>query len=730
MPPPVCEVGMTGARISRRAFVARVAAASGGLALGFAIPLDPDLARASDEAPEINAWIVILPDDSVTVRVVRSEMGQGISTALPMLVAEELGCDWDKVRVEFPSPDENYRRNRVWGDFSTGGSRSVRSSQTMLRKAGATAREMLIAAAAMQWGVPSSECRASNSRVTHLPSGRAVSFGTVATAAARSTPPNNVELKHPRDWVLAGRPTRRLDVADKVQGKPIYGIDVRLPDMLYAALVQCPVFGGTLKSVDESALAGMTGIRRIIRFKDAVAVVADGWWPAGKALAALKITWDGGDHGAVSSADIDGFLRAGLTDPNAGVGRRHGDVAAGLAQSGRRIEVDYSVPFLAHATMEPQNCTAHVVGDAAEIWVPTQNAEASLASAARALNIPSRNIRLHKTTLGGGFGRRGAIQDFVIHPVLIAKEMGRPVKTVWSREEDMRHDRYRPVAMARMTAGLDAEGMPLAWHVRLSGHSIRASLLPLAVMGGVDKHFQEGLLDDMPYDVPHYLADYAMRNTHVPVGFWRCVNHTQNCFFKESFIDEMAHAAGIDPYAYRRRLIGGHPHAQRFRAVLDAAAKRAGWGTLPPAGRHRGIALNASQSTFVAAVAEVSIGVDGAVHMHRIVVALDPGTVVNPLTVEMQTESAVAFGLTAALYGEITIKDGCVEQSNFQDYGMLRMAEMPRVETLVMPSGGFWGGVGEPPVAVVAPALCNAIFAATGKRIRSLPLKNHDLRKT
>jgi isoquinoline 1-oxidoreductase beta subunit len=714
--------------MSRRAFVARVAASGGGLALGFAIPFDPAIARV-DESPEINAWIVIRPDDAVIIRVVRSEMGQGVSTALPMLVAEELECDWGKVTVEFPSPDESYRRNRVWGDFSTGGSRSVRNSQAMLRRAGATAREMLIGAAAARWGVPSSECRARNSVVTHLPSGRAVGFGEIAVAAAKRAPPDNVELKHPRDWVLAGKPTRRLDVADKVQGKPIYGIDVRLPDMLHAALTQCPVFNGTLKSVDESLLAGMKGIRKVIKFKDAVAVVADSWWQANKALGALKIDWDDGDNGAVSSAAIDDFLRAGLADPRAGIGRRDGDVAAGLARSVRRIEAEYSVPFLAHATMEPQNCTAHVVGDTAEIWVPTQNGEASLASAARALNIPPANIRLHKTTPGGGFGRRGAIQDFVIHPVLIAREMGRPVKTVWSRAEDMRHDRYRPVAMTKMTAGLDAEGMPLAWHVRMTGHSIRASLLPLAVGGGVDKNFQEGFLNDMPYDVPHYLADYAMRNTHVPVGFWRCVNHTQNCFFKESFIDEMAHAAGIDPYAYRRRLIGRHPQARRFLAVLDAAARRAGWGAPPPANRHRGIALNESQGTYVAAVAEASVGGDGAVRVHRIVVALDPGTVVNPLTIETQAESAVVFGLTAALYGEITIKDGRVEQSNFDDYRMLRMAEMPRVETVLVPSGGFWGGIGEPPVAVVAPALCNAIFAATGKRIRSLPLKNHDLRK-
>jgi isoquinoline 1-oxidoreductase beta subunit len=377
--------------------------------------------------------------------------------------------------------------------------------------------------------------------------------------------------------------------------------------------------------------------------------------------------------------------------------------------------------------MEPQNCTARVTGDTAEIWVPSQNGEASLATAARALNVHPRNIKVHKMALGGGFGRRGAVQDFVPHAVLIAKAMGRPVQTIWSREEDMRHDFYRPAAMARMSAGLDAAGMPLAWHVRLAGNSILGTLMPQIMVGGIDRHFQEGFLADLPYDVSDYRADYAMRNTHVPVGFWRCVNHTQNCFFKESFIDEMAHAAGIDPYAYRRRLIGKHRHAGKFLAVLDAAAKRIGWDTPPAPGLHRGIALNESQGSFVAAAAEVSISVNGEPRMHRIAVAIDPGTVVNPLTVEEQTESAVVYGLTAALYGEITIKDGRVEQSNFHDYAMLRMAEMPKVETIVMPSGGFYGGVGEPPVAVIAPALCNAIFAATGKRIRTLPVKNHDL---
>src|SRR5262245_3488531 len=711
--------------LNRRSFLVTAAAAGGGLALGFNVPFGPHAARA---APEITAWIAIQPDDTVIIRVAKSEMGQGSMTGLAMLVAEELECDWSKVKAELVAPHENLARNRVWGDMSTGGSRSIRSSHDLLRKAGATAREMLIAAAAAQWGVPAAQCRAERGVIVHVPSKRKVSYGKVAEAAAEVEPPSDVTLKDPKDWTLIGKPTPRLDVADKIQGKTIYGIDVQLPNMLNAALIQCPVFRGTLKSVDESKLSGMKGVRRVVKMKDAVAVVADTWWHAKQAADALTITWDDGGNGNVSSKTIKDFVRTGLDAAEAGVGRKAGNVAEALATAAKRVEAEYYAPFLGHATMEPQNCTAHVVGDKVEIWVSTQSGEASLAAAAQAASVPARNVVVHRQMVGGGFGRRGAVQDFIRHAVLIAKEMGQPVKTIWSREEDVRHDYYRPVAMARMVAGLDASGLPVAWHVRLAGHSIKAALTPLAAMSGVDTHFQEGFTDGMPYDVPNYLVDYAMRNTHVPVGFWRCVNHTQNCFFKECFIDELAHAAGADPYTYRRRMISKHRHVEKFMAVLDAAATRAGWGTPLPAGIHRGIAINEAYGCFVAAVCEASIDADGKSRMHRIVVAIDPGTIVNPMSVEMQIEGSVVYGLTAALYGEITIRDGRVEQSNFNDYEMLRMARMPKVECVLMPSGGFWTGVGEPPVAVVAPALGNAIFAATGKRIRSLPLSNHDLR--
>ena len=716
-------------KVDRRAFLVSAAAVGGTLTLGFDIAFET-AAQAATSPPEITCWIVIAPDDRVTVRIARSEMGQGIFTALPMLVAEELGCDWSKVGAEFVAPEENLRRNRIWGDMSTGGSRSVRTSQDVMRKAGATAREMLIAAAAACWDAAASDCAAHGGVITHSPSGRTVRFGEVAAAAAAITPPTSVQLKEPHEWTLIGTPRKRLEVADKVTGKPIYAIDVRLPGMLFAALAQCPVFGGKLLSADETRIMARKGVRQVVTFDDAVAVVAESWWQAKTALDALPVTWDPDANGSVSSDSIAAMLRAGLDADDAGVGREQGDVAAGLARSATRLTADYHLPYLAHATLEPQNCTAHVVGDRVEVWVPTQHGESALSVAANAAGVPPANVRVHKTMLGGGFGRRGIVQDFIPHAVKIAKQVGVPVQTIWSREEDMRHDFYRPTAMARMTAGLDAAGLPRAWQVRLAGNSIIHTLFAGGFFaGGVDREAQEGFTADMPYDVPHYRVDFVERNAHVPVGFWRGVSHTQNCFFKESFFDEMAHAAGIDPYRYRRRLIGRHPRARQFLGVLDAAAQAARWSEPAPAGVFRGLAVEQVDDAFIAAVVEISVEAGGALKVHRFVCAIDPGHVVNPMTVEMQIESGVAFGLTAALYGEISIKDGRVVQGNFDDYPMLRIAGMPKVETVLVPSGGFWGGVGEPPAAIVAPALCNAIFAATGRRIRSLPLRNQDLRK-
>jgi isoquinoline 1-oxidoreductase beta subunit len=713
----------SGDPLSRRSFLAGITAAGGGLTLAFAIPFGP--ARAAETA-EITAWLLIHPDNSVVVRVAHAEMGQGILTGLAMLVAEELECDWASVRTEYVSPGENLRRDQIWGDMSTGASRSIASSQFHLRQAGAIARQLLVAAAAARWQVPIEQCVAQSGMITHTPSGRSVSFGAVAEAAARIEPPVEVKLKDPSEWKLVGKPRRRLDVLAKVMAQPVYAIDVRLSDMLYAAIVQCPVYGGKLRSVDENAIAPMKGVRGVVRLPDAVAVVADSWWRAKCALEALPIVWDDRGNKRVSSAGIAEFVRAGLEAKEGQIGRVDGDVSAGFAGAVRRVEADYTVPFLAHATMEPQTCTAHVKPDGVEIWVPTQGAATALATAAVAAGVPNDKVVVHSTLLGGGFGRRGAIQEYIGQAVLIAKEFSEPVKLLWTREEDVRHDLYRPFGMARLVAGLDADGMPIAWKIRLAGPSFVASLVPDFGTSFTDRSFLSGLTDEMPYAVPNYLVDYVVRQSPVPVGVWRAINYTQNAYYKECFVDEMAHAAGSDPYLYRRRLLRNSP---KNLAVLDAAAKRANWGAPLPAGVFRGIAVNEACGSYCAQVVEVSIE-DGSVRVHRVVAAIDSGHVVNPLSVEMQTQGAVVYALTAALYGEITIKDGAAEQSNFDEYEMLRIGDAPLVETVMVPSGDFWGGVGEPPVPPLAPALCNAVFAATGKRIRSLPLKNHDLKAT
>jgi isoquinoline 1-oxidoreductase subunit beta len=711
----------SGSPLSRRAFLAGVSAAGGALTLSLAIPFRP--APAAADAPEITAWLTIQPDNSVVIRVAHAEMGQGALTGLAMLVAEELECDWTKVRTEFVSAGANLRRHGVWGDTSTGASRSIGSSQLYLRQAGATAREMLVAAAAARWSVPAPECAARQSTITHKPSGRTLTFAAVAEDAAKIKL-DDVPLKDPANWKLIGTPQLRLDVRDKVTGRPVYGIDVRLPGMLYAAIKQCPVFGGAPKSVDEAAIAGMKGVHRVVRMSDAVAVVADSWWRAKRALDALPIVWDDGGNGGVSSESIAGFVRAGLDAEDAQVGQSDGDVMAGLAGAARQIEAEYSVPYLAHATMEPQNCTAHVQPGRVEVWAPTQGAETALVTAAVAAGVSNDKVVVHNMMLGGGFGRRGAIQEYVRQAVLIAKEVGVPVKLVWTREEDMRHDFYRPFGMARLTAGLDSEGMPTALKIRLAGPSFVATFVAGFGLNIIDRTFLSGLIEqEMAYDLPNYQVDYLIRQTSVPVGVWRAINYTENTFYKECFIDELAHAAGKDPYLYRRRLLRNSP---KNLAVLDAAAKKADWFSPPPKGVSRGIAVTEACGSYCAHVVEVSV-IRGRLRVHRVVSALDPGHVVNPLSIEMQTQGAIVYALTAALYGEITIKDGGAVEGNFDEHEMLRMADAPKVETVIVPSGDFWGGVGEPPVPPLAPALCNAVFAATGKRIRTLPLKNHDL---
>jgi len=709
---------------SRREFLKVSSALGGGIAIELILPSAVN--AADSKAPELTAWIVIRPDDRVLIRVARSEMGQGNSTGLAMLVAEELECDWKKVHTEFVSTGEQLRRNRVWGPMATGGSRSIRSSQEYLRRAGATARQMLIAAAAQKWKVPESECDAENGVIFHRLSRRRLRFGQVAQAASGIELPGEVRLKEPREWNLIGRPAPRVDIADKVAGRTVFGIDVQLPGMAYAAIAQCPVFRGKVRSVADEQLKGLRGLIKVVRLEDAVAVVADNWWRAERMLKRLPIEWDFGEHEHATTESIRAFVASGLDDPGAPVARNEGEIDGALAAATKVIESEYFAPFLNHAPLEPMNCTALVKNGRVEVWAPTQNAEATHAAAASVAGVPLENVDVHLTFLGGGFGRRG-FQDYTRQAVAIAKAIeGTPVKLLWSREEDMQHDFYRPMTLMHFTAGLDAGGNPVALRIRDSSHSIIAALRPQDIKGGVDRHALGGIVD-LPYDVPNLRIEFAMRNSHVPVGFMRTVFHSQNPYMRECFVDEMAHAAGRDPYEFRRALLQKSP---KDLAVLEAAARASGWGTPPPAGAHRGIAVQDSHGSYAAAVIEVSVSDEGELDIRRVVVAVDPGYVVNPDSAEAQIQSCVAYGLTSALWGEITLSRGRVEQSNFHDYRIMRMAEMPRrIEAVLVPSGGFWGGMGETPLAPLAPALCNAIFAATGRRVRSLPLKHQDLRR-
>lgn len=723
--------------VSRRNFLAGSAAAVGGLSLGFHIPFAGKAfaqGAASPLPPEINAWVVVKPDDTVVIRVARSEMGQGTLTGLAQLVAEELECDWSKVTTEYPPPGENLKRNRVWGSYSTGGSRGIRDSHDYVRKGGAAAREMLIAAAAAQWNVPPGECAAANSVITHGPSGRTLRFGEVAEAAGKLTPPSDVKLKDPKDWKIAGKPLARLDTADKLTGKQVYGADLKLPGMLNAAIKACPVFGGKVASFDAAAVEKMPGVKKVVKVDDtAVAVVADTWWRAKTALDALPITWDEGPNTGVSSASIAEMLRAGLDADEAFVGNRQGDAKAELAkgapEGGKIVTASYAFPYQNHATMEPMNATALYTPEKCEVWVPTQNGESSLAVVAEASGLPVGQCEVYKIHLGGGFGRRGNFQDYVRQAVSIAKQMpGTPVKLLWSREEDMLHGNYHPTTQAKLTAALDAQGNVTAMHMRISGQSILATVRPEGMQGGMDPVVFQGLTANLPeghlgYTVPNLLIDHAMRNPPIPPGFWRGVNLNQNAIYVECFIDEMAHTAGIEPLAFRRKLMAKHP---KHLAVLEAAAKGIGWDTPPAEGRGRGLAQIMGFGSYVAAAAEVSV-TNGELRVHRIVAATDPGHAVNPAQIERQVEGSFVYGLSACLYGECTVKGGRMEQENFDTYEVMRLAQMPAVETVLVPSGGFWGGVGEPTIAVAGPAVLNAVFAATGKRYRSLPLKNHEL---
>ena len=688
--------------------------------------------EAAAKMPEINAWVVIQADDTVIIRIARSEMGQGTLTGLAQMVAEELECDWSKVTTEYPTPGENLARDKVWRSFSTGGSRGIRDSNLYVRTGGATARYMLIQAAAEAWGVPMTECTVSKSVITHAPSGRTTTYGKVAEAAAELFPPQHVELKDPKDWKIIGESIKRLDTDDKLNGKQVFGADLMLPGMLNAAISACPVFGGKIKSVDSAKINGMSGVRKIIQVDDyAVAVVADTWWQAKTALDALPITWDEGPNANISSASIDQMLDDGITSTeNVFVGNENGDVNTALTNAARKVEATYAVPYLHHATMEPMNATARWTETRCEVWCPTQNGEAALQATAKASGLPIEKCEVYKIHLGGGFGRRGAFHDYVEQAVAIAKQMpGTPVKLLWSREEDMTHGHYHPVTKCKLVGSLDDQGMLTGLHIRISGQSILASVRPNALQNGADMIAFQGFHKDgdhgISYTVPNLRVDHAMRNPPVPPGFWRGVNINQNAIYMECFMDELAHAAGKDPLEFRRALMAGHP---KNLAVLNAVAKKAEWNKPAPKGIHRGLAVVNTFGSYVAACAEVSVDSDGNLKIHRIVAATDPGYAVNPQQIEHQVEGSFVFGLSALLYGECTIKGGRVEQKNFDSYPSMLIKEMPKVETIVMPSGGFWGGIGEPTIAVAAPAVLNAIFSATGKRIRRFPLKHADLR--
>jgi isoquinoline 1-oxidoreductase subunit beta len=725
-------IGGKAARLSRRTFVVgSAAAAGGGLALGFHLPLAGKPAAAQGAVgAEVNAWVVIRPDETCVIRIARSEMGQGTLTGLAQLVAEELQCDWSKVTTESITAGQNFARKRVWGDMSTGGSRGIRSSQDYVRRGGAVARLMLLRAAADEWKVPVGELAAANGVITHAASGRSTTYGKLAAAAARleAPDPKSITLRDPKDWTIAGKPLRRLDTADKLNGAKVYAIDVQLPGLLNAAIKACPVFGGKLKSYDESKIASLPGVRRVVKVKDdAIAVVADTWWRAKTALDALPIVWEEGENAKVSSASIAEHLKEGLSASATNGERQNGDALSAIAGAAKKVEAVYSTPFLAHACMEVMNATVRLSADKAEVWVASQNAEASLAALSEASGLPLAKCEVYRHDLGGGFGRRGGLQDYVHQAVAIAKEFpGVPIKLIWSREEDQAHDFYRPISQCRMSAGLDADGNLVGLHVRSSGQSINATLNPGGIVGGKDRRQLQGWWAEpgdaqLGYTVPNLLIEYAMRNTHVPVGPWRGVNTNQNGVYMECFIDEVARAAGKDPLAFRRVLMSKHP---KHLAVLNAAAEKGDWGKPLPAGVHRGIAQFMGYGSYSAAVAEVSVSPQGKVKVHRMVLALDCGTVVNPGQVAAQVEGSVAYGLSATLYGECPVKDGRMTSLNFDTYELVRLAEMPKVETVIVPSHDFWGGVGEPTICVVAPAVLNAIHAATGKPVRSLPLKN------
>jgi len=709
--------------VDRRSFLKMGAAGATGLLIGFYLPECVEALAAAPAAPEaavaLNAWIHVGTDDLVTILIDKSEMGQSILTGLAMLAAEELECDWKKVRTEFAPADKAYV-NPQFGVQGTGGSSATRTSWEPLRRAGAAARMMLLEAAAQKWGVDKSECRAENGAVLHAATKRQLTYGSLAEAAAKLPVPQNVPLKDPKEFRIIGKPAKRLDTPDKVNGSAQYGIDVRLAGMYYAVVARCPVFGGKVASFDATKAKAVPGVKDVIQISDGVAVVAGNTWTAMEGRRALEVKWDEGPNSSVSTESISKLLAGRAAQPGA-IGRKEGDVAAGLASAAKKIEAEYEVPFLAHATMEPQNCTAHARADRCDVWAPTQNQTNTQAIAAMITGLDPKAVFVHTTFLGGGFGRRFET-DFVAEAVEISKAIGGPVKVTWSREDDIQHDYYRTASHAHFTAGLDADGWPVVWVNTIACPSLMARFGPLK--DNFDRRSVE-ICDSVPYAIPNILVDYQLADVGIPIGFWRSVGASQNGFFLESFIDEIAAAGKKDPYALRRRLLAKSP---RHLAALETAAEKAGWGAPLPADRFRGIAVVSSYFGYVAQVIEISVDRKArTLKVRRVVCALDCGRIVNPASIDAQVKSSVVYGLTAALRGAITIERGRVLQKNFNDYQVLRIHEMPVVDVHIIPSEEAPTGAGEFTLPPVAPALCNAIFAATGNRVRRLPIHPEDL---
>ncbi len=717
---------MTDTTLSRRQFIATALTATGGFALGVGIAGPAEAASLGvrpwgDEAKhypgEINAWIVIEPDDTVIIRYGRAEMGQGSFTALAQILTEELECDWAFVKPVYASANRNLRENKVYGSLATGGSRAVRETGEIVQQAGASARERLIAAAAKRWNVPASECSAAMSKVAHKPSGRTFRFGELAVDAAAIKLEKEPALKKPDQYRFIGRRLARLDVPLKINGSAKYGIDLDVPGMVQAAIIKCPVFGGTVKSVDEGTITGRRGVQQVVKLKDAVAVVADRYFRARAALDALPIEWEVGAAGTTNSAQFRKEYLDALDQK--GVEARHdGNVDAALQTAAKVIEATYEVPIIAHAPMEPLNAIAHVQADRVDVWVGTQNADLALTFAAQASGVKPENVYIHNTFSGGGFGRRLG-PDEVGQAVAVSKVAGKPVKLIWTREEEIRQGRYRTQAAIRFKAGFAADGTAIALDMRNSAGSSN----PGAVRNGLDPQTMQGLVNTA-YRLPNFRLTSILKNTHVPLGPWRAPGHSQNVFFIESFVDEMAHATGKDPVALRRELLA---HRLDFQQVIDLLVEKGDWGKPMPRGKGRGVAVHESYDSIVGMIAEVAV-TNGEVKVERVVIACDCGVVVNPRGVETQLEGGMIYGLSAALFGEITVKNGRVEQGNFDTYPVVRYKDAPKTEVYISPTPGKrWGGVGEPGATMIQPAVTNAIFAATGKRLRSLPIRGQDL---